>query len=168
MQLREWSVGLGRLLLPLDYPAQAVYGTVITGAVMAAYSDPPVALDDVLINVPATVVIYWLAHVYAEELVRAEQGIAFSARRLRATLRTQWPIIQSAMGPVLVLLLALLCGATATVAVEIAVWFAVLLLGCFGAVGARRGGLRGRPVIVSAALAGFLGLIVVALKASVD
>ncbi|MEU6084063.1 hypothetical protein [Streptomyces sp. NPDC047108] len=168
MRVREWSVALGRLLLPLNHPEHAVYGTVITGAVLAAYSDPPVHLEDVLVNVPATVVIYWLAHVYAEGLVRAERGVPFSGRRLPATMRSQSGIIQSALAPMLVLLLAVLCGATSTVALEIAVYFTVLLLGSFGVVGARRGGLRGRPLIVSALLATFLGLIVVALKASVD
>ncbi|MEV6318109.1 hypothetical protein [Streptomyces sp. NPDC051776] len=168
MQLRDWTVALGRLLLPLDHPAQAVYGTVITGAVMSAYSEPPVELDEVLIHVPATVAVYWLAHVYAEQLVHAEQGVPFSRRRLPAAMRNQWPIIQSALTPLLVLLLALLCGATTTIALAIAVWFTVFLLSAFGLVGARRGGLKGRPVVKSALLAGILGLIVVGLKSSVD
>ncbi|MGP3923667.1 hypothetical protein [Streptomyces sp. 8N616] len=168
MSLREWWGRLGMRLMPLKNPAQAVYGTVITGAVMAAYSEPPVEIDEVVPGVLATVVVYWLAHVYAEELVHFEEGVAFSRRRLWSTMRAQWAIVRAALAPVLVLLVALLFGATPTVALEIAVWFTVLLLVGFGTVSALRGGLRGGPLILAALLAGSLGLILVALKGSVD
>lgn len=169
VRVREWWARLGRwLLLPLDHPAQAVYGTVITGAVMSAYADPPVETADVVVGVVATVVVYWLAHVYAEELVHATEGRVFSWRRLGSTMRAQGAIVRSALAPLAVMAVALLCRATPTVALGIAVWFTVVLLACFGAVSARRGGLRGRSLVLAAALAGCLGLILVGLKSSVD
>jgi hypothetical protein len=168
MSLREWWGRLSMRLMPLQNPAQAVYGTVITGAVMAAYSEPPVEVDEAVPGVLAAVVVYWLAHVYAEELVHAEQGAAFSGRRLWSTMRAQWAIVRAALAPVVVILAALLFGATSTVALEIAVWFTVLLLAGFGAVSARRGGLRGCSLILATLSAGCLGLILVALKSSVD
>ncbi|GGO99839.1 hypothetical protein [Wenjunlia tyrosinilytica] len=169
MRTREWPESLGRWLLPLNNPTEAILGTVVTGAIMAAYSEPPIHVDEVTLATIVSVLVYWLTHVYADEVGHdPENGPAFSKRRLMATLRRDWAIAQASIPPLAVLLLSSLCGATSFLALEIAVWSAVALLVAWGMFSAARHGLRGMPVFAAGLVAGVLGLIIVGLKSAVD
>lgn len=169
--MRLWArlERLGRWLLPVEHPAEAIYGTVLAGGVMAAYSDPPVHIDEVVVGVVVTALVYWIAHGYAEGVAPgAGQGTALSWRRLLSTLHAKRPLAQASVLPSIVLVAAALLGANPELALGIAVWFSVLLLATFGVVAGRRDGLTGVSLMLAGLLAGTLGLIIVALKSWVD
>jgi hypothetical protein len=68
--------------------------------------------------------------------------------------------------PLLVLLISRLLGVSSGVAIDIAMWYTIVLLVALGWLAAVRAGLVGWPRLAATAFAAILGLAVVALKAS--
>jgi hypothetical protein len=145
--------------------AGAIYGTIVATAVIAATarSRPP---GRVLASTVATLVVFWLAHVYAEAL----------AHHVRGAMRLRWVTVTAAMAqerPMLVgsapSLLLLLLGAVgllgARLAVNLALWAGVAQLAGWG-VAYARGQQWGWPTaLVAGAVNGLFGVLVIALKA---
>lgn len=170
MRRREVGRALAGLVVPLRDPAEGALGTVVTAGLMAAYADPPVQMAEVVVAALVTVVVYWLAHVYAEMVGRmpGDGGPAFSRARLRRSLRANWGLVRAALPLLVIALVAWAAGARPTTALGVAVWFAVVILVVEGVVTAYRHGVRGLRLLAAAAAAGVLGLLLVALKSSVD
>jgi hypothetical protein len=170
MRVREVCRMLVGLVVPLRDPAEGALGTVVTAGLMAAYADPPVEMGEVVAAVLVTVGVYWLAHVYAEMVGRTPEGggPAFSRARLRRSLRANWSLVRASFPLLVVAAATWAAGVEATTALGIAVWCAVVVLVTEGVVTARRHGVRGRGLLKAAAAAGFLGLLLVALKSAVD
>ncbi len=167
MRVRSRLKSLGRLVLPLDHPVEAIMGTVITAALMAAYAEPPVHLGAVVPGIAVAVVVYWLTHVYAEVIGHGPvEGRAFTKGQLMSTLRKQWALVEASFLPLMVLAVASASGARPSAALLIGDWAAVLLLVVWGSVTAWRHGIRGLPLAAAGLVAGVLGLIVVVLRAS--
>lgn len=170
MRVREVCRLLAGLVVPLRDPAEGALGTVVTAGLMAAYSDPPVHMDEVVTAVLVTVVVYWLAHVYADMIGRIPEGggPAFSRSRLRRSFRSNWSLVRAALPLLVVAVVAWAAGVDPTTALGAAVWSALVILVAEGVVTARRHGVRGPRLLTAAAAAGFIGLILVALKSGVD
>ena len=124
-----------------------------------------------------TLFVYWLAERYAEVLglaataaggssVKGDGVQKITTDHVRHVVRSGWPMIEASVTPLVVLLGSRLLGASAEAAVNIALWYTVLLLVTLGWLAATRGHLTGWPRIAATAFAAFLGLIVVGLKAS--
>jgi hypothetical protein len=168
MRIPERLKSLGRLVLPLDHPVEGILGTVITAELMAAYSEPPIHLGAVVLGIIVAVLVYWLTHVYADEVGHGPvKGRAFAKRRLMSTLRRQWALVDASFPPLIVLLVAFALGAGASRALLVADLSAVLLLVGWGVLTARRRGIRGPSLILTGLVAGVLGLVVVVLRAVV-
>jgi hypothetical protein len=158
-------VPLGRWLFDRgDNLAGGIYGTILVTSVIAA-SD---GRDEIWLSIgvlEVTMVVFWLAHVYAEALARSlDSSDPFSFTGLRATAAKQWPLLQAAVVPSI----ALLAGALGLIAVRAAYWIAigygVAALVWWGLVFARKERLsRGATVAVVLVNASF-GLCIVALK----
>jgi hypothetical protein len=170
MRVREVGRALAGVVVPLRDPAEGTLGTVVTAGLMAAYADPPVHMDEVVTAVLATVGVYWLAHVYAETVGRTPEGggPAFSRARLRRSLRANWGLVRAALPLLAVAVVVWAAGADPTTALGAGVWCAVVVLVVEAVVTARRYGVRGPRLLIAAAAAGFIGLILVALKSGVD
>jgi hypothetical protein len=150
--------------------AGTVYGTIIVLAVLAAggnaYRAEPWHLVAIVVT---TVLVLWLAHVYAHGL---EESLA-AARRLNAAeleqiARHQLAIPAAAVAPTA----ALVLGAVGVFAESTAVWIAfvlgVLTLAVQGVRYAAVERLSGRATIVAVALNLALGLALVALEVFVS
>ena len=149
--------------------APAIYGTILSTALIAAYSEDSSSDPwQIALAVFVAAVIFWLAHAYADVLAR---GLALRERasfaRARAELARERPMVTGAILPILPLLLAPLGVLSDYGAENAAIITGVALLGLVGiAIAWRRGeGLIG--IAFNAAGCLFFGVVVVALKAIV-
>jgi hypothetical protein len=85
---------------------------------------------------------------------------------VRRVLRSGWPMIQASITPLVVLWLSRLFGASNDVAIDIALAYTLVLLTLLGWLAATRARLTGWQRLIATAFATILGLVVVALKAS--
>ena len=149
--------------------APAIYGTILSTALIAAYSEDPGSDPlQVAAAVLVAALIFWLAHAYADVLAR---GLALRERasfaRARAELAREWPMVTGAILPILPLLLAPLGVLSDYGAENAAIISGVGLLGIVGiAIAWRRGeGLVGIAFNATGCI--LFGVVVVALKAIV-
>jgi hypothetical protein len=139
-----------------------IYGTIISASVLAA------AHDDETITVGAgvfvTLLIYWLAERWSEVLGAHLRGEPFDWAQARRTFLHGWPMVQASYGPLLVLLIARLSGASHEVAIDLALLTTILVLIGLGTLAGVRAGLSTVGVVASAIFNGFLGLLLILLK----
>jgi hypothetical protein len=144
--------------------AGAIYGTIAAMAVIAGAARDP-SHGRVLGLTLATLVVFWLAHVYAHAL----------AHHLRGARRLEWPVITAAMAeertmleaPALLLLLLALGGiglVDAHLAVTLALWAGVAQLVAWGVVYARRQRWGWPTALTAGAVNGTFGLLIVTLE----
>ncbi|SNT64475.1 hypothetical protein SAMN05421812_11753 [Asanoa hainanensis] len=141
-----------------------IYGTVICAATLAASGN--YSVGRVAATVLVTLLVYWLAERYAELLGLAARGTSVTRTDVLHVLTAGWALIQASITPLLVLLLSRLAGASSAAALDAALAYTVALLVVLGWLSARGAGLTGWPRWAATAFAGVLGLVVVALKAS--
>lgn len=158
MRLRRWLFDRG------DNLAGGIYGTILVTSVVAA-ADGADAIWRSLGIVEVTVLVFWLAHVYAGALAWSlDSNEPFSRRQVRRLAGREWPLLQAAVIPSLVLI----AGGIGIIATRTAYWiaigFGVAALVWWGLLFARKEGLgRGATYTVVLVNASF-GLCIVALK----
>ena len=146
--------------------AASVYGTVLTIAMIVAYSADS-DLDPLLIAVAVlvTVAVFWVAHVHAELLaMRYALGHPLAGSEIRAQLRHGWPMVEAAFLPAIALALGGIGVFDDDTSVVLALGIGVAQLAAWGVAIGRRERLRLLGVIGVTALNVGLGLVVVALK----
>lgn len=163
---------LGRFLDWLPHvrnPSGAIYGTIVAAAVLASEGNSHEGVVEMAGVVLVTLVVYWLAHGYAEMLPHRARYGASGLRvsivgDLVGALRAEWPIVGGSFALIFVLLLAGLLGAGTETAVDVTLWFAALELLVWGAIAARAARLRGWAILGYAAGSAFLGVLIATLK----
>jgi hypothetical protein len=144
--------------------AAGIYGAIVTAAILAA-AGGQVRTSVLAVAVVVTLMVYWVAEEYAELLGRqAERGTTPTRRRIRAELVATWPMVSASYGPLLALLLARVCGAPDSIAADIGLVAAILLLVGHAWSAGRAANLRGRNLIVTTSAAAALGVVMVVLK----
>jgi len=144
--------------------AAGVYGAIVTAAIIAAAGGHlrTIALAAAIV---VTLVVYWVAEEYAELLgARSEQARPLTGRHVRAELAATWPMVSASYGPVVALLAARLFGAPDSVAADVGLAAAILLLVGHAWSAGRAAGLRGRRLITTTCVAAAFGLVMVVLK----
>jgi hypothetical protein len=149
--------------------AAAIYGQILITAVVAALSeDSTLAVGYMLLSAATTVAVLWVAHVYAEVLAR---GIHIRRRMDRADVRSvlaeEWPMLETAVPTIIVLLLGMAGAFSRNTTVSLAVGVGVATLCVWGFLFGRAAGESWTSSLASAATTGALGLVIVALKAIV-
>lgn len=143
-----------------------VNGTIVTAGVLAVASagEDPNAFDAGLYAL-ATVVVFWLAHGWAESLGR--RAGEHPEHGFRHGLVHQLPVLESVVPPLLAIGIARLLGAGHEDAITWAAWVCVGELGLLGAAVAYRE--RRPPLRIASTAAGCaaLGLLMILLKAIV-
>ena len=122
----------------------AIYGTIITAAVLAAGGN---ALSTVALEatVFVTVTVYWLAEQYAVLLgEHTHSGQLPSKGEIASSMRASFPMVTSSLIPLLVLLIGRVCGLTAFHAAALAIFTTVVLLIYHGHAAGKEAGLTGR------------------------
>jgi hypothetical protein len=145
--------------------ASAIYGTVITAAVIAAGGNilSSAALEATVL---VTLLVYWVAEQYATLLGEHTHGGHLpSTRDVRSSLGASWPMVTSSFLPLVSLIIARLFGANALGAAEVALVVAVLLLAFHAYDAGRAAGLVGRRLAAVTAVAALLGVAMIVLKA---
>lgn len=140
----------------------AIYGTIISASVLAAAHEDS-ALE-VALGVFFTLLVYWLAERWSELLGSHLQGEPFDWAHARRVFVRGWPMVQASYGPMLVLLIARLLGASVDAAVNFALLATIVVLIGLGTLAGRRAGLPPIGVVGSAVFNGFLGVLLILLK----
>jgi hypothetical protein len=145
--------------------AGAIYGSMAAAAVIASSGRhlPP---GRVLALTLATLLVFWLAHVYAQALAHHLRGAA----RLRwatvhAAMVEEWPMVAAPVPAMGVLLLGAVGLLEEHRAVNLALWVGVAQLVGWGIAYARRQRWRWPTALVAGAVNGTFGVVIIALKA---
>ena len=151
-----------------DNLAGAIYGTILVTSVIAA-ADSNEAIWESLGIVEVTVLVFWLAHVYAHAIAWSlDSNEPFSARELRPIARKEWPLLQAAVVPTI----ALVAGGIGLIRTQTAYWLAigygVAALIWWGLLIARKEGLSRRATFVVVLANALFGLAIVLLKEFVN
>lgn len=147
--------------------ARAIYGLIVAMSILAVWSvEPDPDATEVLESLAGTVVIFWLAHAYAaisEDMIRNRR------RPTRGELRTivshEWPLVEVAVLPALIVGLAVVDAVSTETAIAIALYVCLAELAATGFVSAWRTGTRGLAVVALGGVSVVLGVAIVALKA---
>lgn len=145
--------------------ARVVYGTVVVGALLAAEAPERETYAETLVSVVIALVVYWMAHSYAELTARriAERG-RLTAAALVGSMRHESWIIFGAAVPVLPLLIWWIAGGALTDAVSAAIWTSAGMIVIYEVIAGLRAELTGKEMAVQIALGAMLGVLVIALK----
>ncbi len=138
-----------------------IYGTILAAATIAGVADASHDLLEIVLAVVTTVVVYWIAHAYAEVLGRVE-GPARTWASARHELATSLPMVTACALPVAVLIIAEALGAGVQTAAVLALGLVVLQLLWWGYITPLSGVRRRR--LGSSLLFGGLGVAIVILK----
>jgi hypothetical protein len=158
VRIRDWLFDRG------DNLAGGIYGTILVTSIIAA-ADSSEAIWLSLGVVEITMIVFWLAHVYAGALARSiDSDEAFSVSGVRRSVRREWPLLQAAIVPSL----ALIAGGVGLIATRTAYWVAigygVATLMWWGILFARKERLGPRSTIAVVLVNASFGLCIVALK----
>jgi hypothetical protein len=146
--------------------AGAIYGNVLATSTVAALStDPDLGATAILASLVATVLVFWVAHAYAEVVSATVLGArTLPIAEVRRVMAREWSIAQAAIPTGIPLALAGVGLWSTRTGVTLALAGGVLALAGWGLVFGRRARLpRWRALVVAVVSAAF-GLVVVALK----
>lgn len=151
---------------PDQNPAGVVYGTLLVGAVLASESVRRETFPGTLEATALALLLYWLAHAYAETLGRRlEDQIPLSAASFLRSLVRDRAILRGASTPILALLIAWAAGGSLATAVLVAIWTSVASIVAFELVAGIRAQMRRTELVVQICAGAVMGLSVIALRA---
>lgn len=145
--------------------ALAIYGTMAAGLALAIGADTGLANAAVIIAVLAELFGFFLVHVYADMLGErfSHPGVRFWKRFEHACFHDVLLLVGGI--PVVVLFtVETFAGLSANLGADIALVLLIVLLGTFGAVGARRAYATWPAALSEGVLAAALGALVLLLK----
>src|SRR4051812_21283421 len=149
---------------PADHPnpAGAIYGTIVVLAAIGGTAEGT-SEAQILTLMLASVVVFWLAHVYCDVIAGRVAGAhdPFGAA-VRAAARHERPIIEAATLPAIAIVLGIVGVFERDTAIRVALFAGLLTLFGWGIAHGRAAGLS-RPMTFLAAMAdaGFGAIIVV-------
>ncbi len=153
-------------LLPGENPAGAVYGTITLGALLAAEDGLHDTYVETVGSVVLALLLYWLAHSYAELLgQRLATGGRLTARALGQALGRDWAIVRGTAAPLLALVVAWAAGADQQTAVTVALWTCVASLVALELLAGLRARARPGELALEMCVGAAMGLAVIALRA---
>jgi hypothetical protein len=146
--------------------ADAVYGTILVLAVVAALSkDGSATAGAILGGTLATSVVFWIVHVYAEVLSRRASGDPTRLRPMvRAAARQEWPLVEAGIAPMAPLLLGTLGILERSTAITLSLITGLADLAGWGYVAGRAMQQSRLKSVATAAAAVALGTLMVLLK----
>ena len=107
--------------LATDY-AGAIYGAIISTALIGALREAGLTSQEMALDVAATMLVFWIAHTWAAIAgERIHLGHGLLAHRMRALGREEWPIVEAGLVPVIPLVL----GWIGVVDQDAATWLAI-------------------------------------------
>lgn len=155
-------------LVPDGNPSALVYGTILAAALLAVESGQRESLFSAAASVVVAVVILWLAKSYAAALGdRLHQPVPWTPRHLASIALHEASLLQGAVIPVAVLLVAAAAGAGERTAVLAALISAVVVLFVLELAAGVASHLGRGALIGQVLISGVIGAGVLAVKALV-
>jgi hypothetical protein len=153
-----------RLAIVAANPRGAIYGTIVASAVIAATAAGGKSPGLVLAATVATLLVFWLAHVYADFLEHQVRHGSSELKVLASIMGGELAMLAAPALSVLFLLLGVLGVLDEALAVRLALWSGVVQLVGWGFdVGRRRG--RAWPAALLAGLVnGAFGVVIIILE----
>lgn len=152
----------------------AIYGVVLVAGLLVILADGTDASWRVLVKVLATLVVFWLAHVYAgvvAHLGDSRDGDLPTTARIVAAVREAFlhsrGMLLAGVIPVVVLALGVVRLLSDPQAIWGTLWTAVAVLGALGWIGVAAWSSRPSHRLLGAVLTSLLGMVLVTLKALV-
>ncbi|HXF00045.1 MAG TPA: hypothetical protein VN458_06840 [Solirubrobacterales bacterium] len=148
---------------------RAIYGQILVTSMVGALSeDSDIDAEYILVSVGATMLVFWLAHVYAAAMGRGlETAQHVSWTELRRLAADEWPLVQATFPTAIVLALGALGAYSTETAVTLAIVVGVVALFGWGLAIGRASGSSWTAALFGAAISAGFGLVVVGLKAVV-
>jgi len=143
----------------------AIYGTMTVGALLAAESAEFETYLKTVISVLITLVIYWLAHSYAEfasERLKEREPLRLGV--LGRIMVTQVPILFGAAIPLVAVLVLWAANASLSTAVTAAVWTSAVVVMLIEVMAGVRAERTGRELAFQTLFGGLLGLLIIVLR----
>lgn len=134
-------------------------------AVMGAWlADPSSGAWETLASVAATLVVFWVAHVYAHMMGQGLGGPQGAAQELKHALLHDWPIVQAGLLPALVLAVGGLAWVDERLAMKAAIATSGAVLLAISVAMSRAAGRSWGQSVLLALLLGCLGVLVAVLE----
>jgi hypothetical protein len=146
--------------------ARVTYGLIVVLSVLAVWTadDDPDGVH-VLISVAATGTVFWMAHVYAEVIAqRIRNGRVSTPGEVREILRHEWPLVEVAVLPLLIIGVGALGAYPVDTAVDVAFYVTMAELVLVGYYSAWRSGARGLALVLLGGISFGFGIAIVLLK----
>jgi hypothetical protein len=160
--------GHARKPIVADSFAAGVYGSIVAAALVGALRETHADAGEAMLSLLSTMAVFWLAHVWSQVTgERIHHGAPFAPRLVAGIARAEWPLVEAAFGPAIVLLLGwagvlaqgtALTGALAVCGLQLLAW---------GFLVGRRAYDRPLYAALSAVANGLLGLLLVVLETAV-
>lgn len=142
----------------------AITGTVVCAAVIAYGVGHADSTAHLALGIAATVLVYWIAHLHAVTIGTSLTHGHHPSDALRHALVETAPVALVSIGPLAVLLVTRLFGATLSTSAWTALLATIGLLALYSYVAGARGGLDLGGRIASAAVGAGVGVLVALLK----
>jgi hypothetical protein len=152
---------------PARHAAGGIYGTIVTAATIAAASEGPTSVGEIVLTVTVTLTLYWVAHAYAN-VIAAAHGETRLWNTAMHELAAESAMVTACFLPLAILVVASLLGADVDLSTSLAGVFATGLLLVWGFLAARRAHRGTGQQVLSGILFGLLGLVIVALKTAIN
>ena len=145
--------------------ARVVYGTVAVGALLAAENPEQETYAETLASVLIALLIYWMAHSYAELTARRiEEGERLTSSALVGSMLHEIWILVGAAIPVIPLLIWWVAGGSLADADTAAIWTAAGMVVVYEVIAGLRAELSAKEMAVQLALGATLGVLIISLK----
>jgi multisubunit Na+/H+ antiporter MnhG subunit len=144
--------------------AGAIYGTIAAMAVIAGSAKSSEHGEALGLTI-ATLLVFWLAHVYAHALahhLRGAKRLDWSA--VRVAMAEEWSLLQGPVPLLVLLVLGELGVLEERQAVRLALWLGVVELVTWGILYARRQRWSWVTALTAGAVNGLFGLVIVVLE----
>jgi membrane protein YqaA with SNARE-associated domain len=150
--------------MPVNTP-RVVYGTITVGVLLAVETAARETYAETVGSVVLALVVYWLAHSYAELTAqRIDEGQRLSRAGVIHSARNEAWILAGGALPLLPILIWWVAGGNLTNAVTAGIWTAAGMIVVYELVAGLRADLTVWELVVQTAVGATLGVIVIAIK----
>ena len=157
----------GTAILAASFAA-GVYGSIVAAALVAALRETGESATRSVLSLLSTMAVFWLAHVWSQITgERIHHGRRFRSHLAREIALAEWPLVEAAFGPALLLLLGAVGILTDRTALDGALAVCGLQLLGWGFLVGRRAYGRWYEAVLSGVANGLLGLVLVGLESAV-
>jgi hypothetical protein len=151
-----------------DFVAAAVYGSVVAAALIGGFRQEHASAESIALALLSTLLVFWAAHVWSAIVgERIARGVHFTFGHAAKIARAEWPLMESAFAPALVLVLGWAGVFADRTAATTALVVCIAQLFAWGLVVGRRAYDKPWQIVASGAANAALGAALIALEIAV-